>query len=360
MKILLSGGGSGGHLIPGIALYEEFRTRPGIELRYVLREQDMKYTVASRIAESDRMFVDIQGVSRKLSLKTPLHLLKLWKAFRQVRKRIRAWNPDAVVITGGYVANPVALTARLLRKPLFIVEPNSVAGATARFYAPRAEAVFTSMPSVGKLRTRTVIRTGNPSIFKDPVPKPEALKFFGLENFKTVIGVMGGSQGAKMINNLLAEILPELAKDGTGVVWSVGAVDYDRLEKDGTLAGIAAKYPGVKAFRFIDRMDAFFSACDCVVNRAGVTTIAEMIRFAVPSLLIPIKNSPDDHQRLNARYLAATGGSVMLGEDDLNAGTFLEGIRGVLANAGRMREALAGELPEAPAKRIAGEVLKRI
>lgn len=359
MKLLISGGGSGGHLIPGIALYEEFASRGNVELKYVLREQDMKYTVAGRIIEADRMFVNIQGVSRKLSLKTPVYILKLLGAFRQVFRSIKIWNPDAVLITGGYVANPVALSARFLRKPLFIVEPNSVAGATCRMYAPRAKAVFTVFPQTLKLRAREIIRTGNPSIFKDASPRKDACKYFGLDAGSPIVAVLGGSQGAKAINNSLAAALPEFAKRGWQVIWGVGAVDFDRLEKDGTLARVTKEFPGVKPYRFIDRMDSLFSACDVVVNRSGVTTITEMIHFGTPSVLIPIKNSPDNHQYLNAKFVSDAGGAVMLQEDDLTPESFVASVETAMKDSKRMRESLLAMKPESPAKRIADEVMKR-
>jgi UDP-N-acetylglucosamine--N-acetylmuramyl-(pentapeptide) pyrophosphoryl-undecaprenol N-acetylglucosamine transferase len=152
-------------------------------------------------------------------------------------------------------------------------------------YARRAKAVFTVFPQTLKLRAREIVRTGNPSIFKDASPRTEACKYFGLDAGSPVVAVLGGSQGAKAINNSLVSALPEFAKRGWQVIWGVGAVDFDRLEKDGTLAKTAKEFPGVKPYRFIDRMDLLFSACDAVVNRSGVTTITEMIHFGTPSVL---------------------------------------------------------------------------
>ncbi len=265
-----------------------------------------------------------------------------------------------MLITGGYVSNPVALSARLTGKPLFIVEPNSVAGATGRFYSRRAELVFTTFPEVAKLRTRKVLRTGNPSIFKDAAPRKEAAAYFGFPENARFIGVTGGSQGAKVINDTLVRALPALAERGLGVVWSAGAVDYDRLEQNGTLSDLASKYPAVKVYRFIDRMDYLLSACELIVNRAGVTTISEMIHFGVPSVLIPIKNSPDNHQYLNAKYLSDGGGSVLLEEDGLDAESFAGAVDRALANREAMRRALLKLKPDAPAKKIADTVILRL
>ncbi|OHD53935.1 MAG: hypothetical protein A2Y33_12250 [Spirochaetes bacterium GWF1_51_8] len=355
----MSGGGTGGHLIPGIALYEELVSR-GVECRYVLRSNDMKYTVASRIAEADRIFVEIQGISRKLSIKTPIYILKLVRAFFSVFRTIKKWNPDAVLITGGYVSNPVAFSARLLGKPLFIAEQNSAAGVTNRYYSKKAETVYTTFPQTAKLRTDKTIHTGNPSIFKDRSPRAEALKFFGLAGYKHIVGITGGSQGALKVNSAMAEILPELLDKKIGVIWSMGTVDYDRMEKEGKLAEIGAKYPNVKPYKFIDRMDLFFSCADCAVSRAGATSIAEFIHFGTPALLIPIKNSPDNHQYLNADYLASNHAGLLLTEDHITPSILLGLIDTLIKNKDSYIKNLSSLKKENPAKTIVGHILAQL
>jgi UDP-N-acetylglucosamine--N-acetylmuramyl-(pentapeptide) pyrophosphoryl-undecaprenol N-acetylglucosamine transferase len=359
MKILMSGGGTGGHLVPGIALYEELCSR-GMECRYVLRGADMKYNVASRIAESDRIFVEIQGISRKLSLKTPIYIFKLIRAFFSIFSIIRKWNPDAVLTTGGYVSNPVALSARILRKPLFIAEQNSVAGVTNRYYSKFARAVYTTFPDTAKLRTEKVVHTGSPSIFREKSSRDTALKFFGLDGYSHIVGITGGSQGAQKINSAVTEILPEMKSRKTGAIWSMGAVEYERLEKDGVINEINEKYPNVKPFRFIERMDLFFSAADCTVMRGGASSISESIQIGVPAVIIPITNSPDNHQYLNGNYLASNSAGILLTESELSSESLLSSIDKIIRNKKSTLQNLEKLKKENPAKAIADHLIESV
>lgn len=351
MKLLISGGGTGGHLIPGIALYEEAKSR-GIESKYVFRETDLRYTVSERIDPEDRMLVEIAGISRKNLLLFPVYIAKLAKVFFSIYKKIKLWNPDAVLITGGYVSNPVAFTAMMLRKPLYIVEQNSVAGMTNRFYSRFAKTVFTGIPGCKKLKSKKVIQTGNPSIFKMKSLKDEAIQHFGLTQYNRILGISGGSQGAKAVNDAVMGILPKLKETGIGAIWSVGAVDYDRFERDGDLKRIVDEYPNAKPFKFIDRMDLFFSGVDGVISRAGATSVAEYIHFGAPSVLIPIYKSPDDHQLLNAQYLANSGAAIVLEEPEVNAESLWEKVCEMLERKEEMSASLEKIRPNAPAKTI--------
>lgn len=357
MKFVVSGGGTGGHLIPGIAVYEEIKKR-GFECKYVLRSLDLRYTVVSRVAEGDRYLTEISGISRKLSLKTPIYLLKILKTFFQIFGKVRKFSPDVILIAGGYVSNPVALSARLLNIPLYIIEQNSVAGATNRYYSKFAKAVFTSFPETYLLeRAKKTMLTGNPSIFSKPVSKKTAMGVFGFKDCQTVLGITGGSQGAQTVNDAVWDALPTLWVRGISLIWSVGAVDFDRFEAEGRIEEIKKNYPNVRAYRFIERMDAFFSLSDLIITRAGATSIAEMIHFEKPSVLIPIPNSPDNHQFLNANYLEQSGGGEILLEEDLSKESLLSLVDSMLDKLGSMRSALKKLKPLDPAKKILDEIL---
>lgn len=339
MKFLIGGGGTGGHLTPGIALYQEITGR-GLSCKYILRNTDLRYSMTERIAENDRFLIEIQGISRKLSFKTIVYLWKMLKVFFRVHKYIRTENPDVIVITGGYVSNPVALSALLLKKPLYIAEQNSVAGITNRFYSRWARGVFTSFPVTKKLRTNKSYFFGNPSIFQEKPEKKAALQYFNSPQGRNFIGVTGGSQGAAVINDSVYQCLPNLKRNRIGVIWSVGAVDYQRMESEGKIRDIKANYPNVVALKFIDRMDHFFSAVDMVISRAGATSIAEIIHYQVPPVLIPIKNSPDDHQKLNAMHISDHQAGLLIEEHELNPTQMIENIEYLLNNQSEYRSNL--------------------
>ena len=323
MKILISGGGTGGHLIPGISLYNEMKKR-GHVCRYVLRDTDLRYDTVKYLEKKDRLLVHITGISRKLSWKTPIYLVKLLGVFLKLFRYIRRFHPDVVLTTGGYVSNPAALTARFLRIPLYIAEQNSVAGITNRFYSKYARAVMTAFPHPEKLRCPNVIHTGNPILFTKALPRVEALARLKTEKSKTIVGVSGGSQGAGVINDTIFELLPEFDKRGIGLLWSLGAVEYKRFEKDGGLEKINRDFPHVRAFRYINDMGAFYSAVDVIISRAGATSIAEYIHWSIPALLIPIYHSPDEHQLKNAQYLEENHAALILNEPEINKDKVIE------------------------------------
>lgn len=361
MKLLISGGRTGGHLIPGIALYEEFTAR-GCDCVYVMSEFDLKYPVVSKIQPEKRITLPVTSISRKLSLKTPIYVWRIFKSFLGVFGRIRKENPDAVVITGGYISNPVACSALLLGKPLYIAEQNSCAGITNRFYAKFAKKIFTSFPVTKHIPAKKSILTGNPSLSSRKTTAAEAKAFFKVDPSRPCVGVTGGSQGAKTLNNAVLDILPELSEKGISVIWSLGSVDYDRFEKDGTLERIEDRYPGVKVFRFIERMDHFYGACSVVITRAGATTIGELIQTATPSILVPIPRSPDNHQYWNARFLSDRKAGILLEESVLNAENLLAQIETLLSQWKARSDyaaAIQAEIyPQPPAKRISAFVLK--
>lgn len=330
MKIVISGGKTGGHLIPGISIYEETRKR-NIKPLYIMSATDLKYPVTSRVKKQDRYLLDLQNISRKLSWRTPIYLFKILVAFFRVFGVIRRFKPDAVIITGGYISNPVALSSVILRIPLFIAEQNSVAGVTNRFYASFAKKVFINFPGTKKIPFKRTVLTGNPILFEKSTDRSVSKRFFHLEKYKKVIGISGGSQGSMRVNNAIAGILDHCVQNNIGVIWSLGSVDYKRFEANGKLKELR-KYPNIRCYRFISRMDLFLSCTDLVISRAGATSVTEYIHYGVPSLLIPIKNSPDDHQRLNADILVHSRCGRMIEEDELNNKSLIDGIRGILAN----------------------------
>ncbi len=325
MKILISGGGTGGHLIPGIALYEEFKKR-GNNCFYLLRELDLRYPLTTRIAKSDRFMVRISGISRGVSLNTVFSVFKLLGLFFSVFGTIRQLKPDTVVLTGGYISNPVALSAFILRIPFYIAEQNSVAGMTNRFYAPFARKVFSHFPKPRKISLQKVVHTGNPSIFSKKMSPQKARAIFGFDEKQQVLAVVGGSQGARRINEAIYQNLDKLTRNGRGIIWSIGAVDSDRMEVSGQLDEIKKRYPTVRAYRFIENMDAVLCACDGMIARAGATTISELVEFEVPALFIPITHSPDNHQYLNAMFLADAGAALILSEADIDRDKLVQAI----------------------------------
>ncbi len=358
MKLIISGGKTGGHLIPGIAVYEQARKRGHI-VTYFLGPNDDRFSITSRIPSSERRIVPIDSLSRKLSWKTPLWIAKILGAFFGTVKEIARQKPDAVIITGGYISNPVALSALVLGIPLYILEQNTVAGITNRLFAPFARRVYTSFPQTEKIPPKKALFTGNPTIFSRPLERREAREFFGLAEHTPCLGIVGGSQGAHKLNTALETVLDFFQTKGIAVIWSVGASNYDRMQISGSLQRIQQQYPLVRIFPFIERMDAFWGACDGVIARSGATTITEVIAAECPALFIPIHRSPDDHQKKNALYLARQGCAMLLEEPELeNLRTTLEKFVTSLPNMRQAFEKLRVIHPISPEEHILNDIEK--
>ena len=349
MKILLSGGGTGGHLIPGIALYNEF-TQHGHQALYVLRDNDLSFNTVAHIAEGDRLLVKLGRVSRKVSLKTPMQVWDIFRAWMRAFKAIKHFKPDAVLVTGGYVSNIAALSAFLLRVPLYLLEQNSVAGVTNRFWAKHAKAVFTFFPEVQKVPAKKIVPAGNPLLYKTKVPQNEAKAFFGFPQDKIVLGISGGSQGAKIVNDLIFELLPKL--NNYSIIWSLGTREYTRFESLGHLETLKS-YSNVNVQRFIDRMDCFWCAATGVIARGGAGTVSESLFFTTPTLFIPIYQSPDNHQYLNAHFLSHQGMGLLLEEPNISSQTLLDSIQSLLDQNQQMRNTFPKEYADpAPTIRL--------
>lgn len=360
MRIIISGGKTGGHLIPGIALYSEAKARKH-QVWYFLGPHDDRFAITSRIAKEDKEIVPLSSLSRQLSWKTPLWMVKIFGAFFVTIKKILQIKPDAVIITGGYISNPVALSALVLGIPLYILEQNTIAGMTNRWFAPFARKVFTSFPETEKIPPKKVFFTGNPSIFANPLPRKEARDFFHIPHDSLCLGVIGGSQGALKLNEAIQNLLPFFREREIFLLWSVGESTYTYMQKNGLVDFLQANNPHLKIFPFIERMDAFWGACDGVIARSGATTVAEVIMACCPALFVPIYRSPDDHQKKNALSLVKEGGADLVEEPMLHTlPSRLENFLNSLPKKRKALEKLRSSYPSTPEKRILSLIEKEI
>ncbi|MGL4676876.1 MAG: UDP-N-acetylglucosamine--N-acetylmuramyl-(pentapeptide) pyrophosphoryl-undecaprenol N-acetylglucosamine transferase [Brevinema sp.] len=322
MKIIISGGGTGGHLVPGVAIYQELK-KTGNEVFYIMSERDKAYDISELL--DNRFCISLSGISRKISWTTFKQIYSIFQAWRKSYQTIKQFNPDVVVITGGYLSNIAALSALLMRKPLYILEQNSVAGVTNRFWALFAKKIFTAIPSPKFIPTHKQVFTGNPLCFPQCLPETEAKLILGLTpNDKPVLGISGGSQGAQKINDMVLSIIPHLMDAGYQIVWSLGTKEFDRLDGQKISTRFARYGDDLKVFRFINRMDAFWSASNLVLARSGAGTVSEALYFRVPTLFIPIYHSPDNHQFLNAKFLANQHCAMILEEPQLTEASLSE------------------------------------
>jgi UDP-N-acetylglucosamine--N-acetylmuramyl-(pentapeptide) pyrophosphoryl-undecaprenol N-acetylglucosamine transferase len=311
--IMIMAGGTGGHVFPGLAVADHLRdagwnvvwlgSRGGMEATLVPRRG---YPVA---------WVDFAGLRGKGITAIALLPLRLARAFWQSARAIFGHRPDVVLGLGGYQSFPGGLMAALFARPLAIHEQNSVAGLANRVLSHVATRVLAGFP--GALRNARVV--GNP-VRADIASLPEpAQRFAGREGPLRVL-VVGGSLGAKALNETLPAALARMPRDQRPVVvHQSGRQHIDALSAAYRQAGVSAE-----AVAFIDDMAAAYAGADLVVCRAGALTVAELAAAGVASILVPFPYAVDDHQTSNARYLSDAGAAILVQQSDLDAGRLAE------------------------------------
>lgn len=315
MRLIVAGGGTGGHLFPGIAVAGALRERVAdtkvlfIGTARLLDQQALAglgFEVASLVC----------GGVKGLGLSARLHtLFRLPGAFFDARRLVRRFQPDLVLGVGGYVTGPVLLAARSLGVPIAIHEQNSVPGMANRLAGRVADKVFISLPCVPEFPPEKTVRTGNPvrrEILAAAAMPREA------RSVPTLV-VLGGSQGAHRVNLLMLEAMEVLSQEKERlplhVIHQTGTADQDMVAQGYARLGIAAEVSA-----FLHDMAGVYHRADLAVTRAGATTLAELAVMGVPALLIPYPYAADDHQTINGRYYEKGGGCKVLPESALSGG----------------------------------------
>ncbi|QQD19072.1 undecaprenyldiphospho-muramoylpentapeptide beta-N-acetylglucosaminyltransferase [Spongiibacter nanhainus] len=335
LRVLMMAGGTGGHVFPALAVAEELRDR-GVDVQWLGTNTGIEARLVPA-ANITLHTVNMAGLRGKSPLS---RLTALWKAFAAVWQclgLLRRLKPFCVVGMGGYASGPGGLAARLLGIPVVIHEQNAVAGTTNRLLAKMATLCMTGYPiDLGGRKNRYI---GNPVRNDIAAIAPPAERWQGREGPLRVL-VLGGSQGAKAINDAVVETWISLPEAQRPALWhQAGAAHAD---------AVAARYAeaGVKvlADAFIDDMAAAYAWADLVLCRAGALTVAELAAVGVPAILVPLPNAIDDHQRANARWLAEGGAGEILDQSELSVATLSEVI-------GRYRDQRASLLAMAEAGR---------
>jgi UDP-N-acetylglucosamine--N-acetylmuramyl-(pentapeptide) pyrophosphoryl-undecaprenol N-acetylglucosamine transferase len=328
MKAIIAGGGTGGHLFPGIAVAEELRTR-GHEVRFVGTARGLEARVVP--AENFGLdLIDVAGLKGGGLGGWLRGLFRVPRALLQSGAILRREKPDLVVGVGGYASGPLVLTAAWRGIPTAILEQNSVPGMTNRILGKIVKLIFGAFRASEKYFPKKKFRlVGNPirKRIRDSLLEPK-------DESRTALLVVGGSQGAHAVNELVAEAVSSL--DGIALLHQTGAGDYAAMQQ--RYAGRAS----VEVVPFIDDMAAAYRRAKLVVARAGASTLAELTALGVPSLLIPFPFAADDHQTKNARELEEAGAARVLIQKQTTADQLARHVRELFADdAARAKMAAA-------------------
>ncbi|HLV52876.1 MAG TPA: undecaprenyldiphospho-muramoylpentapeptide beta-N-acetylglucosaminyltransferase [Cryomorphaceae bacterium] len=361
-KIIISGGGTGGHVFPAIAIADALKARqPESRILFVGALGRMEMDRVPK-AGYEIVGLPIAGLQRRLTTKNLSFPFKLLASLRKARKIVSEFQPQIAVGVGGYASGPVLRSAASRGVPTLVQEQNSFPGITNRILAKKATAVCVAYPDMNKwFPDHKIILTGNPvrkEVLDFAGKREEAAKAFGLSPDKTTVLVVGGSLGARTINESVENLLEMFHAGEFQMIWQTGKHYADRAQN----AVRARNLANVVATPFIERMDLAYAMADLVVSRAGAMSVSELTLAGKPSILIPSPNVAEDHQTKNAKALADRDAAVLI-PDDAAKRKLPEVLSKILGDASwraRLSEnAKTLALPDA-AEKIADEIFKII
>lgn len=365
MKVILSGGGTGGHIYPALTIADQLKKiHPEIEITFIGTRQGLEKDIVPRYGYTLK-YIEVAGFRRSLSLDTFRSAGKLMKGLYDAYRLIDKIRPDLVIGTGGYVCGPVVFMAALKNIPTCIQEQNAMPGVTNKILSHYVKKVFLGYKEAGKYfySRADKVYTGNPIRTEIlSCEKAAATAELGLDPSKKTILVSGGSRGARSINNAMleAELLLSDRHD-VQVLHVTGDANYEQYMKDIKAKGGVGDNIIIKPY--LHNMPVALAAADLAVFRAGAIGLAELMAKGIPSVLIPYPYATANHQEFNARAIEANGAAKVILDKDVTGDSILEIVEHLLVHEGKLKEmrqaALALGKPEA-AEVIARQALALI
>lgn len=314
-KFILSGGGTGGHIYPAIAIANELKLRfPDAEILFVGANNKMEM---QKVPQSGYPIKGlwIAGIQRKLTFDNALFPIKLLDSLFKSRRIIHQFKPNVVIGTGGFASGPLLRVAGRAGIPTVLQEQNSFPGITNKWLSKKASTICVAYENLEKFFPKEkIVLTGNP-VRQDLVDfeqkRTQAYDFFKLDSSKKTVLVLGGSLGARRVNQLIAKEIVNFTSQNVQLLWQCGKLYYDEY------AHFNQK-ENVQVFSFIDRMDLAYAAADVIISRAGASSVSELCLVGKPTLFIPSPNVAEDHQTKNANAIVDKKGALLIKESELD------------------------------------------
>ncbi|MGL2987248.1 undecaprenyldiphospho-muramoylpentapeptide beta-N-acetylglucosaminyltransferase [Flavobacterium sp. RSSA_27] len=314
LKFILSGGGTGGHIYPAIAIANELKNRyPSAEFLFVGAKDKMEMQKVPQAGYAIKGLW-IAGLQRKLTIQNALFPLKLISSLWESRKILKNFKPDVVIGTGGFASGPLLKVANFLNIPTVIQEQNSYPGITNKLLSKKAATICVAYENLERFFPKEkMILTGNPvrqDLIDVESKREEAILHFKLNPNQKTILVLGGSLGARRINQLIEKELNHLLAQQVQIIWQCGKLYLDDYSKYNS--------GQVQVVAFIERMDLVYAAADFVISRAGASSVSELCIVGKPVIFIPSPNVAEDHQTKNAQAIVDKKGAIMIKEAALD------------------------------------------
>lgn len=350
MKLILSGGGTGGHIYPALAIARGVKeVIPSVEILYVGTQKGMESTIVPK-AGYDFKHIDISGIDRTSMLKASKSLVKFPKSFFEAREIVKSFKPDVVLGTGGYVSFPIVMASTFFPCKTIIHEQNAVLGLANRYLAKRVDYTLLTFEEAGKnISAKNIIVTGLP-VRKEilNVNREQAKKELGLDNRFTLIA-FGGSRGAVSINRAMLELVDRYQDDSNiQIIWITGENNYEEIEQQ---LKTNLNYPHLKCklllFPYMYDIEKALAASDLAVCRAGASTVAELAILGLPAILIPYPYATENHQEKNARALAEKKAVDIVIDEFLDGDTLYNKVQPLRFNTDKLKNMKQNLLKEA-------------
>ena len=318
MRVILSGGGTGGHIYPAVSVAEALKRKYGsdVEILFVGAEGKMEMEKIPALGYNIKG-LPVAGLQRKFTLKNLLLPFKVLKSLRRAKRVIREFGADIVVGFGGYASAPVLWSAQRMGVPTIIQEQNSYAGLTNKLLSKRAQRICVAYDAMERFFPKErIVMTGNPlrgRFTADVDNRAEALSYYGLNESLPVVLVVGGSLGTRTLNEMMKAWIKSLGGEApVQVIWQTGKF-YEREMQE-----FLKEHPTKNIWQgaFIERMDYAYAAADVVISRSGACTVSELCLVAKPTIFVPSPNVAEDHQTKNAMALVEKGAAEMVRDSE--------------------------------------------
>ena len=314
INILISGGGTGGHIYPAIAIANEIKLRyPDANFLFVGAKDKMEMEKVPQ-AGYEIKGLWISGIQRKLTVDNLSFPFKMLSSLRNASKIIRKFKPDVAIGTGGFASGPTLIVANSKGIPTLIQEQNSYPGITNKLLSKKANKICVAYDNLDRFfPADKIVKTGNPvrqDLLSVHTKIEEGKSFFKVDKTKQTILVLGGSLGARKINQLVEENLDFFKNQEVQVIWQCGKLYFEEYKKHNELENI-------QVHQFLNRMDLAYAASDIIISRAGASSVSELCIVGKPVIFIPSPNVAEDHQTKNAKSIADKHGAILLKESEL-------------------------------------------
>ncbi|SHM76060.1 undecaprenyldiphospho-muramoylpentapeptide beta-N-acetylglucosaminyltransferase [Flavobacterium saccharophilum] len=314
-KFILSGGGTGGHIYPAIAIANELKLQfPDAEFLFVGAQDKMEMQKVPQ-AGYEIKGLWIAGLQRKLTLQNLMFPLKLATSLLESRRIIKQFKPNVVIGTGGFASGPLLQAAGSSGIPTVIQEQNSFPGITNKLLSKKANAICVAYGNLEHFFPKEkIVLTGNPvrqDLIDIESKKDEAIAFYGLDPNKKTLLVLGGSLGARRVNQLIEKELQNMLSQDVQIIWQCGKLYFEDYKK--------YNQQHVRVVDFIERMDFVYAAADVIISRAGASSVSELCIVGKPVIFIPSPNVAEDHQTKNAQAIVDAKGAILLKESELDS-----------------------------------------